>query len=97
MVSHPYVMLALAITAVAFGVYKLINADTALERAEKKLQETQKKTREENEKNITESTTLAEKIRNTTTATYESIKAYDELIKRFEFFQKNSHRRIFVK
>ena len=90
MVSHPYVMLALAITAVAFGVYKLINADTALEKAEKKLQETQKKTREENEKNITESTTLAEKIRNTTTATYESIKAYDELIKRFEFFRKFS-------
>ncbi len=79
--ANVWTLVAAGLAAIAFGTYKLITADSALEKAEKKLQKSLEKTNEERDKIIGKSNDLIGIIRNETNFIYEQARAYDELIK----------------
>ena len=66
--------------AVAFGIYKLLTAETALEKTERELAEAIKATREQNEQYISNTDSLISAIQSTTNSVYEQVVAYEELI-----------------
>jgi len=88
--ANVWTLVAVGLAAIAFGTYKLITADSALEKAEKKLQKSLEKTREERDKIINQSNDLLGIIRNETNSIYEQARAYDELIKKNDFWSKFS-------
>ena len=56
--NNPYTIAAVAIAAMAFGIYKLLTAETALEKTERELAEAIKATREQNEQYISNTDSL---------------------------------------
>lgn len=79
-----------ALFTVGLAIYKLITAESALEKAQKKLDEAMKKSREEADNNVSEVERLLTAISDQTKGVYAQVTAYDELIKRFKFFEKFS-------
>lgn len=81
MIKGPLIIAAIA--GIAYAVYKLITADTAAEKAQKKLNEEREKAIQLKQQMTSEADGLIAKINSETETIYAQIKAYDELIKRF--------------
>ena len=92
--NNPYTIAAVAIAAMAFGIYKLLTAETALEKTERELAEAIKATREQNEQYISNTDSLISAIQSTTNSVYEQVVAYEELIKQSKIHAKFSQKEI---
>jgi len=88
--ANPYLIWVSVLTAATFAVYKIITAETQAEKAEKTLQETIKKTNEERKRVVDDGNELTNVIRNQTSSVYEQVEAFNELIKKYDFFKKYS-------
>lgn len=86
--ANQFAVITALLIGVTVAVYKLVTADTALEKAQKSLNEELKKSREEKENNLSEVEKLINATRDETKGVYLQVKAYDELIKRFKYFEK---------
>lgn len=79
MMTNPYVLAAAAVAALGYGIYKLVTAETAAERAVRKHNEEQQrfqKTLDERKQKIDE---LIRTIQDEVETEYNKIKAYEEL------------------
>ena len=79
--ANPYVFVAAAIAGLAYGVYKLVTAETAAEAAQRKHNEALEEARKKKENLISKTNELINKITDETQTIYAQIKAWKELQK----------------
>lgn len=77
--ANPYVLLAAAIAGLAYGVYKLVTAETAAEKAQRRLNEETEKAAEKKDQLISRSESLISAINDETKTVYQQVKAWEEL------------------
>lgn len=90
MLANPYVAAAAAITALVGLLWAFSDSTTAAERAQKSLNETLENAKVKKEEMASDAQRLVGIIRNETSSIYEQVKAWNELIKKYEFFSKYS-------
>ena len=90
MLANPYVAATVAIFALVGIMWSLSDSTSAAEKAQKSLNETLEKAKNKKEEMTADAQKLVSIIRNETSSIYEQIKAWNELIKKYEFFSKYS-------
>lgn len=88
--TNPYLALALAVTTIVGSMWALRDSSTAAEKAQAKLAKTMESLAERRSKMSTDVSSLIGTITSETTSVYEQVKAWDELIRRYDFFSKYS-------
>ncbi len=79
--KNPYVLAAAAVAALAYGIYKLVTAETAAEKAQRKHNEALKEATERKEKLLGKAQQLASAIGDDTKTIYSQVKAWKALKK----------------
>lgn len=79
MLANPYVWVAIAIAGIAFAIYKLVTAESAEEKALKRLNNEMEKTSERRDEITSKSNDLISAINDETKSVYQQIKAWKEL------------------
>lgn len=104
--ANPYVLAAAAVAGLAYGIYKLVTAETAAEKAHKAYNDELKRGKEAKQNLISKTDELISVINSETQSLYARIKAYEELQKQFpklfkgmdiEQFQSFSSKEIQIK
>jgi tape measure domain-containing protein len=88
--ANPYAIAAAAVIALVGVLWMLSDSTTAQEKAQKRLNETMEKAEERKSELMTKAQTLINTIRSETSSVYEQVRAWNELIKKYEFFSKYS-------
>jgi tape measure domain-containing protein len=81
MMKNPYALIAVAVAALAYGIYKLVTAETEEEKAQRKLNEAMEAAKEKKENIKGKTNELISIIQDETQTIYAQIKAYEELKK----------------
>ena len=87
MILNPYVAVTVGLTALIGVMYTLRDSTTAAEKGQKQLNEIMSQSKEKREDLINNTNSLINSIRGETSAVYEQVKAYKELIKN-KYFSK---------
>lgn len=90
MATNPLIALGVVIAALAVAVWALHDSTTAQEKAQKSLNETLAEASRKKGEMKGEVETMTGVIRNETASVYEQVTAFNELIKKYEFFRKYS-------
>lgn len=81
MLTNPYVLAAVAIAGLVYGIYKLVTAETAAEKAQNQLNKELEEAAHRKEKLTSKTDSLISKIDSETESVYSQVKAYKELKK----------------
>lgn len=90
MATSPWIALGVIVASLVVSMWALHDSTTAQEKAQKKLNETLAESRQKKQDAANDVDKLTSAIRNGTTEIYEQVTAFNELIKKYEFFKKYS-------
>lgn len=81
MLTNPYVLVAMAVTGLVYGVYKLSTSLSHAEQAQENFNERQKEFKEQAEQNRSTVEGLVQTLQSSTATTYQQAKAWEALVK----------------
>ncbi|MCK9629467.1 MAG: tape measure protein, partial [Bacteroidales bacterium] len=90
MATSPWIALGVIVASLVVSMWALHDSTTAQEKAQKKLNETLAESRQKKQDAANDVDKLSSAIRNGTSDIYEQVTAFNELIKKYEFFKKYS-------
>lgn len=90
MATSPWIALGVIVASLVVSMWALHDSTTAQEKAQKKLNETLAESRQKKQEAANDVDKLTSAIRSGTTGIYEQVTAFNELIKKYEFFRKYS-------
>lgn len=86
LLSNPYVLMAIAVGALAYAIYDLVTAEDAATIAQNNLNSAMKKHSEQMDSNKSKAEQLRNVMKDQTATTYQQLKAYRELIATYRNF-----------
>lgn len=90
LMANPYAAIAAGIVLLVGALWTMNDATTAQERAQRSLNETMEQSKQTKESMTNDANSLVSKIRSETASINEQVEAWNELIKKYEFFAKYS-------
>lgn len=81
LLTNPYVLVAMAVTGLVYGVYKLSTSLSHAEQAQENFNERQKEFKEQAEQNRSTVEGLVQTLQSSTATTYQQAKAWEALVK----------------